>query len=176
MERILYIIPECYVDTNLISTLVNAAVNHQKSCTKVTETLNKRYSDNFAVGIIDKDKVEPKYVEEFQEIAAFGHLQLLRHENRPHYLITISPAVEMLIIDSAAEIGLDLKEYGLSSDLNQLKKLTKKVSSNTDNTFTRLFKDLGASSDFSVLTKTLNYLIDNKFKSKEDELGKIFKG
>ena len=82
----------------------------------------------------------------------------------------------MLIIDSAAEIGLDLKEYGLSSDLNQLKKLTKKVSSNTDKTFTRLFKNLGASSDFSVMTKTLNYLIDNKFKSKEDELGKIFKG
>ena len=176
MERLLYIIPECYVDTNLISTLVNAAVNHQKCCTKVTETLNKRFSDNFAVGIIDRDKVEPKYVNEFQLVAEHGHLQLLRHKTRPHYLLTISPAVEMLIIDSAAEIGLDLKEYGLSSDLNQLKKLTKKVSSNTDKTFTRLFKNLGASSDFSVMTKTLNYLIDNKFKSKEDELGKIFKG
>ena len=50
MERLLYIIPECYVDTNLISTLINAAVNHQKCCTKVTETLNKTFSDNFAVG------------------------------------------------------------------------------------------------------------------------------
>ena len=109
MERILYIIPECYVDTNLISTLVNAAVNHQKCCTKVTETINKKYTDNFAVGIIDKDKVEPKYVNEFQLIAKRGHLQLLRHKTRPHYLITINPAVEMFIIESAAEIGLDLK-------------------------------------------------------------------
>ena len=91
-------------------------------------------------------------------------------------MLTISPAVEMLIIDSAAEIGLDLKKYGLSSDLNQLKKLTKKVTSNTDSIFTRLFKDLGTSSDFSVLATTLNYLVVNKFKSNEDELKKIFKG
>jgi len=176
MERLLYIIPECYVDTNLISTLINAAVNHQKCCTKVTETLNRTFSDNFAVGIIDRDKMEPKYVDEFQAVAVHGHLQLLKHKNRPHYLITISPAVEMLIIDSAAEIGLDLNAYELSSDLNALKKFTKKVSSNVDSKFTRLFKDLGTSSDFSVLTKILNYLIDNKFKSNEDELKKIFKG
>ena len=176
MERILYIIPECYVDTNLISTLVNAAVNHQKCCTKVTETLNKRYSDNFAVGIIDNDKVEPKYVGEFQLIAKRGHLQLLRHKTRPHYLITINPAVEMLIIDSAAEIGLDLKTYGLSSDLNTLKKTTKKVSSNTDSTFTKLFNDLKESSDFKVLRKSLNYLIQNKYQSNQEDLKKIFLG
>ena len=176
MERILYIIPECYVDTNLISTLVNAAVNHQKCCTKVTETINKKYTDNFAVGIIDKDKVEPKYVNEFQLIAKRGHLQLLRHKTRPHYLITINPAVEMLIIDSAAEIGLDLKTYGLSSDLNTLKKTTKKVSSNTDSTFSQLFNDLIESSDFKVLKESLHYLIQNKYQSNQEDLKKIFLG
>ena len=174
MERILYIIPECYVDTNLISTLVNAAVNHQKCCTKVTETLNSKYSDNFAVGIIDNDKVEPKYVNEFQLIAKHGRLQLLHHKNRPHYLITINPAVEKLIIDCAAEIGLDLKAYGLSSDLKKLTKLTKKVSSNTDSTFTKLFKDLEESSDFKVLRKTLHYLVSNQYGSKEEDLKEIF--
>ncbi len=80
MERLLYIIPECYVDTNLISTLVNAAVNHQKSCTKVGGTLKSKYPDSFAIGIIDKDKAEPKFVTEFQEIAVHGHLQLLKHK------------------------------------------------------------------------------------------------
>ena len=175
MERLLYIIPECYVDTNLISTLINAAVNHQKCCTKVAQTLNKNYSDNFAVGIIDKDKVEPKYVDEFQEVAIHGHLQLLRHKTRSHYLLTISPAVEMLIIDSAAEMGLDLGSYGLSADLYQLRKLTKKVSSNVDSNFTKLFRDLVASSDFTVLQQTLKYLIANKFKCKEDDLKRIFR-
>ena len=155
MERLLYIVPECYVDTNLISTLVDAAVNHQKCCTKVTSTLNKTFSNNFAVGIIDRDNVEPKYVDEFQEVAIHGHLQLLLHKQRPHYLITISPAVEMLIIDSASEIGLDLKTYGLSSDLNTLKKLTKKVTSNTDTNFTKLFKDLRSSSDLQCLVMLL---------------------
>lgn len=134
MERLLYIIPECYVDTNLISTLINAAVNHQKCCTKVTETLNKTFSDNFAVGIIDR----------------------------------------VLIIDSAAEIGLDLNAYELSSDLNALKKFTKKVSSNVDSKFTKLFRDLRASSDFTVLFNALNYLIENKFKSKIEDLKIIF--
>lgn len=174
MERLLYIIPECYVDTNLISTLINAAVNHQKCCTKVTETLNKTFSDNFAVGIIDRDKMEPKYVDEFQAVAVHGHLQLLKHKNRPHYLIAISPAVEMLIIDSAAEIGLDLNAYELSSDLNVLKKFTKKVSSNVDSKFTKLFRDLRASSDFTALFNALNYLIENKFKSKIEDLKIIF--
>ena len=176
MERILYIIPECYVDTNLISTLVKAAVNHQKGCTNVELTLKKRYSDNFAVGIIDKDKVEPKYVAEFQLIAGCGHLQLLRHKTRPHYLITINPAVEMFIIESAAEIGLDLKAYGLSSDLNTLKKRTKKVSSNTDSTFTKLFNGLIKSSDVKILRESLLYLIQNKYQSNQEELKKIFLG
>ncbi|MEE3447933.1 MAG: hypothetical protein VZQ51_04900 [Bacteroidales bacterium] len=89
-------------------------------------------------------------------------------------MITISPAVEMLIIDSAAEIGLDLNAYELSSDLNALKKFTKKVSSNVDSKFTKLFRDLRASSDFTVLFNALNYLIEDKFKTKIENLKIIF--
>lgn len=55
-NRILYVIPECYVDTNLIEYLLDAHVNHQHSCTKVIGNLKNSYRDKFAVGIIDRDK------------------------------------------------------------------------------------------------------------------------
>ena len=53
----LYIIPECYVDTNLIETLVPTAkgYNHQKGCNNVVKVMKEKLSDKFAVGIVDKD-------------------------------------------------------------------------------------------------------------------------
>lgn len=62
MRKLLNIIPECYVDTNLIEYLTNAQVNHQHSCTKVVGLLNTRFKDQFSIGIIDKDKVEMGYI------------------------------------------------------------------------------------------------------------------
>ena len=50
----LYIIPECYVDTNLIETLVPTAkgYNHQKGCNNVVKVMKEKLSDKFAVGIV----------------------------------------------------------------------------------------------------------------------------
>ena len=54
----LYIIPECYVDTNLLETLVPTAkgYNHQKGCNNVVKVMKEKLADEFAVGIVDKDK------------------------------------------------------------------------------------------------------------------------
>jgi hypothetical protein len=55
------IIPECYVDTNLVETLVpptGRGYNHQHGCGTVTKVMKERFADGFAVGIIDKDKKE----------------------------------------------------------------------------------------------------------------------
>ena len=72
----LYIIPECYVDTNLIETLVPTAkgYNHQKGCNNVVKVMKEKLSDKFAVGIVDKDKRQVSYVNEFEEI---GHTDSL---------------------------------------------------------------------------------------------------
>ena len=43
-----------FVYTNLIEYLLNAYVNHQRSCTKVVGKLKAELKDKFAVGIIDK--------------------------------------------------------------------------------------------------------------------------
>ena len=41
----LYIIPECYVDTNLIETLVPTAkgYNHQKGCNNVVKVMKEKF-------------------------------------------------------------------------------------------------------------------------------------
>ncbi len=85
-----YIIPECYIDTNLVETLVcTAGCNHQKGCNQVAKIMQKKFADRFAVGIIDADKRRPSYFSEFREIASSEHLKLFRHPNRPHFIILV---------------------------------------------------------------------------------------
>ena len=92
-RKILNVMPECYVDTNLIEYLLDGVVNHQHCCSKVVGQLNNTFADKFAIGIIDKDKVELGYIQDCDEIAKTEHLTLLKHKSRHQYLITISPAV-----------------------------------------------------------------------------------
>lgn len=90
-QKMMNVLPECYVDTNLIEYLLDAAVNHQHSCSKVVGQLNSTFADRFAIGIIDKDKVELGYIRECEDIAKTEHLTLMKHRTRPQYLITIAP-------------------------------------------------------------------------------------
>lgn len=59
----LCIMPECYVDTNLIETIVpperigsTCGYNHKRSCNKVIDEMLGKLKDDFAVGIVDIDK------------------------------------------------------------------------------------------------------------------------
>ena len=61
--RDLYIIPECFVDTSLVESLLDTeGVNHQKGCNMVAGLMNGKYSDGFAVGVIDFDKKRHPYM------------------------------------------------------------------------------------------------------------------
>lgn len=69
-----FIIPECYIDTNLVETLVcQGGCNHQKGCNQVAKIMQEKFADRFAVGIIDADKRRPGYLTEFREIASSKH-------------------------------------------------------------------------------------------------------
>jgi len=140
------IIPECYVDTNLIETIVptTKGYNHQKGCGTVTRIMQGKFKDKFAVGIVDKDKKELKYAEEFEEMINTGDMQLFRHKNAEthHYLIFINPAVEKWIMNNAENAGISLKEFGLPDDLKELTKRTKKITSKNDDTFKKLFREI----------------------------------
>lgn len=165
MRKLLNIIPECYVDTNLIEYLTNAQVNHQHSCTKVVGLLNTRFKDQFSIGIIDKDKVEMGYIKECNEIAVTPHLTLLKHRQRNQYLITIKPAVDRFILDCAKNEGINLEGYNLPSKLKDFTRTSKSVTSNTDPRFKALFKDLSNSLEFRNLRIALEYLVQNTYNT-----------
>lgn len=166
-QKLFCVIPECYVDTNLIEYLIDAKVNHQHSCTKVVGLLKNQYKDEFAIGIIDKDKVQLGYIQECDEIATTKHLTLLKHKSRSQFLITIKPAVDRFILDCAEEEGIDLKEYDLPAKLKEFTKESKSVTSNSDDRFKSLFKAItfSGSREFLNLKSSLEYMIQNRYNT-----------
>lgn len=168
----LYIIPECYVDTNLLETLVPTAkgYNHQKGCNNVVKVMQMKLTNDFAVGIVDKDKRQIRYVDEFKELAHTSSLYFYKHPDKAHYLIMIFPAVDSFILKCAEEKEIDMESLGLSSDLKSFTYQTKKVSSKEDATFKRLFQVLKKADEAIILKKVLEYLKNNKFNSDPEEL------
>ena len=168
------LIPECYVDTNLVETISFPGCNHQKSCSMVAGTMQRKYADRFAVDIIDRDKREVPYLKEFEPVTDNGSIYLLRHHQRPHYILQISPAVEMFVLGAVAEKGLRLEDDGLPSDLEGLKRRTKTVNSKRDVAFRQLFKDLAETTRFTLLGNVLRYLVEQNYNVKVEDLKQLF--
>ena len=121
----LAVIPECFVDTNLIETLVppiGKGYNHQKGCGTVTKVMKAKFANSFAVGIIDKDKRQVDYLNEFDEVVNAGTLLLHKHKTKPHYIIQISPAIESFIMQSANSVGVSVTDFSLSADKDLFQK------------------------------------------------------
>lgn len=173
-NRILYVIPECYVDTNLIEYLLDAHVNHQHSCTKVIGNLKNSYKDKFAIGIIDRDKKQMGYIDECNEIAKTKHLTLLKHKTQNHYIITIKPAVDKFILDCTMQQSVNTEEYGLPSKLKDFTNVSKSVTSNTDSRFKDLFKVLRGNQEFRNLKISLEYMVQNKYDIDPNVLKNLF--
>ena len=68
-----HILPECFLDTNLVETLVPPinTYNHQTSNGAVTKAMRSAELNNkFAVGVLDRDKQQLPYLKEFDLLAA----------------------------------------------------------------------------------------------------------
>lgn len=172
-NKLLHVMPECFVDTNLIEYLLNAGVNHQHCCSKVVGQLKSTFADKFAIGIIDKDKVQLGYIQECDVIAQTEHLTLMKHRKRHQYLITIAPAVDKFVLDCAEEQMVDVKAFGLPSELRRFTDETKRVSSNSDPRFKSLFAAIKNNSEIHSLKMVLKYLCDNKYTSDSDHLRRL---
>jgi hypothetical protein len=164
------IIPECYVDTNLIETLVppSKKYNHQKGCGTVAKIMKEKFQDRFALGIIDKDKQIIDYVKEFDTIETKGNLSLLKHKSKPHFFIIVSPAIEKFIMNNALSSGLSLSDFALPNDLDELKKVSKTVNSKNNINFKNLFKKLISShnDEFMTMKSWIEYLKHNPYYNK----------
>lgn len=171
-----YIIPECYIDTNLVETLVcTAGCNHQKGCNQVAKVMQEKFADRFAVGIIDADKRRPGYLNEFSEIAATEHLRVFRHPVRSHFIILVHPAADGFILSCTESAEVDLTEYGLSPVLKEFTAQTKNVMSNKDVRFKRLFKAMIESGEIKLLRNILTCFIERGYRISDDDIVTIFR-
>jgi hypothetical protein len=173
------VIPECYADTAFIETIVppdnQRGYNHQMGCNKVANKMQNDLKDDFALGIIDKDKRTIKYLDEFNPVANKKSLFLYKHPNKHHYIIQIYPAIERFILESCSEVDIDLSDYGLKSDLEGLKQTTKRKTSKKDPQLIQLFEELKNRNAPQVITlaKWINYLKDNNFRSQIEEIKEL---
>lgn len=176
------IIPECFIDTNIVEFLLNSTgnhtdgVNHQKSCNVVAKNIlkNKKTCDGFALGVIDSDKKQPSYIKEFKEIGHSEHIKLMKHDLKNHFFIMINPAMDTLILSCAAEVGVNMEDYGLVSELKRFTKITKDVKSQKDSRFKHLFKDIKGSKEFVLFGNLLSYLKNHKYDYDEKVLKDYF--
>lgn len=168
-----YVITECFIDTNLIEFLLNAKVNHQHCCNNVVKTLNNKFKDEFAIGIIDNDKRAVAYIKDCEKIRETKRLKFFKHRERNQYLITISPAADRFILNIAKEQGVDISNFELSINFKDFLKETKTETSNKDQRFKKLFKEIKNHKEISLLQKVLTYLCKNKYQSDVEEIKKF---
>lgn len=172
------VIPECYVDTNIVETLVPPVkeYNHQKGCGTVTKVMIEKFADRFALGIIDKDKREVDYLKEFSVLCASGSIILHQHHSRPHYIIQISPAIERFLLTSAGSAGISMAQFDLPADFEALKKVSKTTVSKNDIRFKKLVKALykNGEPEITRLSKLVRYLKDQNYSADKLDLIAMF--
>ncbi len=111
-ERHPNILPECYADTLLVHLLGFKYPNHCPSIGAVANTMKKQ---SLAIGVIDRDKRQPKYFSEFDLLEEKHDLQLKKHPNKRHYLIVVSPAFEKWIFKAADSVDVKPEKYGFKT-------------------------------------------------------------
>ncbi len=173
----LSILPECYVDTNLLETIVppEKGYNHQKGCATVAKKMQEKLGDIFALGIIDKDKKQIRYLQEFEVWVETGNLILHKHLQKPHYIIQIVPAVERFILKCVEDCQISLENYNLPCILPELTKQTKQMSSKNDHRFKQLFAAMKESPDMVILKEWIVYLKKNPYNADKTTLQQLGK-
>jgi hypothetical protein len=171
------IMPECFIDTTLVSSLLDAKVSHKHSCNEVAKEMERgKFKDAFAVGIIDNDKRKISYIEGFEEIGRTDNLTFLKHKNKHQYVIKVgkdSKAMETFIKANVEAIGMKMEDFDLPSDLSELIEQTKdRVSTQKAPRIQKLCKALRQSPEVATLQDVLAYLAVNKYNVDIEELKK----
>ena len=172
------IMPECFIDTTLDASLLDAKVSHKHSCNEVSREMEKgKYEDAFAVGIIDNDKRKLSYIESFDEIGRTDNLTFLKHKDKHHYVIKVGKnhkAMETFIKANVDAIGMKMEDFDLPSDLAELIEQTKdSVSTQKEPRILKLCKAMRQSPEVAKLQDVLAYLAENKYNVDMDELKKM---
>jgi hypothetical protein len=114
---------ECYFDTVLLRKILqtNERLIHRRGCNNVVNDLNKRLIDDFAVGIIDKDKYELDYLKDCEVLYDADKLLLWKHKNRLQFVIQLNPPLEKWVVELLDENNLNIEDFGYPRDYKRLK-------------------------------------------------------
>lgn len=172
------IMPECYIDTTLVESLLDAKVSHKHSCNEVSKEMEKgKYKDAFAVGIIDNDKRKLSYIEGFNEIGRTENLTFLKHKNKHHYVIKVGKehkAMETFIKTNVEAMGMKMEDFDLPSNLAELIELTKNnTTTQKDPKILKLCKTMCKSQEVTKLQEVLEYLVTNKYNVNLEEIKRM---
>ena len=172
------IMPECYIDTTLVESLLDAKVSHKHSCNEVSKEMEKgKYKDAFAVGIIDNDKRKLSYIEGFNEIGRTENLTFLKHKNKHHYVIKVGKehkAMETFIKTNVEAMGMKMEDFDLPSNLAELIGLTKNnTTTQKDPKILKLCKTMCKSQEVTKLQEVLEYLVTNKYNVNVEEIKRM---
>lgn len=169
------IIPECYIDSCLAEVLLFAGKNHvthQKGNGTVAREMKERFGDTFCIGIIDEDRRQLDYLKEFSLSKETNHLKLWKHKNKHHYIIQLRPVIEEWIINNCNNAGINLADFKLPANVNQLVKISKSATSKSDQRFINLFKEMMKREVEAILElkKWLEYLKANSYSTSPEIL------
>jgi hypothetical protein len=169
-----HIFSECYADTVLIEKLVppTSRYNHQKGCSTVA--LRMKEMNAFALGVIDRDKKEIKYLEEFELINEVDNsLKLWKHKGRPQYFIQICPALEKWMIDVCNQGGIDMTEFELSNDFKELSRTTKSIASSKDKRINNLCAAIAERDDIEAIRRLKAWIKYLKAKNYDADINEL---
>ncbi|MCL2097141.1 MAG: hypothetical protein FWH23_00075 [Bacteroidales bacterium] len=163
------------MDTLLMETIVPPVkgYNHQHSCNKVLSTMKNKLNNEFAIGIIDDDKVVPKDLNDFEYVKTYHKtIKLYKHRSRPHYVIKIVPAVEQFILNDANRSAISLATYNLPSDVKLFTKITKHNTSKNHKDLKNLLTALKQNNSQGIfqLTQLVEHLKANPYNPQFDLL------
>jgi hypothetical protein len=186
-KRLDEVMPECYIDTNLVETLLKQcnlnrgvyeefSVQHAKGIGHVTANMQhaKAMKDGFALGIVDDDHQKPNYVNLFREIAHSTHLTLRKHSKEKHYLIVVSKAMETLILENAKTAGIDVSKYHFPQKTSDFKGKTKDTDSRNNPEYKNLFKKMSGGGEINLLMNLLDKFVNDRENLSDDALKQMF--
>lgn len=173
------ILPECFVDTNIVNTFltmegVYVDASHCHGCNKVGNMMMQKLKDEFAVGVIDNDKKQHSYNSQFSSLGRTEHLELLKHNSKHHYLIRVSPAMDGFILDVTERQKIDMSDYELPDKLKDFTEITKDAKAKDSKNLRKLFKDMVDDEEMMILRNVLGYIYKNKYKCDEKILSSFF--
>ncbi len=115
---------ECYSDEALVKALGvhKKEIFHSGSKGNVCKKLEKSIKSK---GLVDEDpfSTQPSYIGKLKTNSHEYDIKLLYDEIAKNYLIVLCPRLEDWILKAAKEAGINIKDYSLPDDANELHKI-----------------------------------------------------